>query len=84
VHVHFPRRDAVLACQGHVEVAFVVAQVQIDLTAIVEDETFTMSGERVSDGTTIRVSTDILGGTHETSIGIEVGINLDRSNVLGC
>lgn len=43
VCVDFSRRDVVLAGQSDVEVAFVVAKVEVDLAAVVEDEDFTVS-----------------------------------------
>jgi hypothetical protein len=34
--------DIVLACEGNVEVALVVAKIEVNFTAIVEDKDFTM------------------------------------------
>src|SRR3989454_11970299 len=36
--VHLPGGDVVVPCQVHIEEAFVVAEVQVDLRAVVEDE----------------------------------------------
>jgi hypothetical protein len=34
--------DVVIACEGNVEVAFVVAQVEVDFSTIVKDKAFSM------------------------------------------
>lgn len=40
--VHFAGCDAVFSCQGDVEVSFVVSQVKIDFTAIIQHKTFSV------------------------------------------
>ena len=41
--VHLSGRDAVLKCQGDVEIAFVVPQIEVDFAAIVQHETLAVS-----------------------------------------
>jgi hypothetical protein len=43
VLVNLARGDVVIACQGDVEVALVVAEIKVDFTAVGEDKDFAMS-----------------------------------------
>jgi hypothetical protein len=43
VLVDFTRRDVVVACEGDVKVAFVIAEIEVDFTAIGEHEYFAVS-----------------------------------------
>jgi hypothetical protein len=38
VGVHFTGRDIVIPCQGHIQETLVVSQIQVDLTAIIENK----------------------------------------------
>ena len=42
--VDFARRDVVIACQGNVEVALVVAEIEVDFAAVGKDEYFAVPG----------------------------------------
>ena len=79
--------DVVLACEGDIEVALVVSEVEVDFTAVVEDKDFAVpvsisleppnpiclrSGE-------LRA---LLSWSHSPSIDIHVRINLDTGNVV--
>jgi hypothetical protein len=44
VLIDLARCDIILACEGDVEVALVVSEVEIDFSAIVEDKDFTVPG----------------------------------------
>lgn len=48
VLVHLARGDVILAREGDVEVSLVVAQVEIDFAAVVEDKAFAVSGGRLA------------------------------------
>jgi hypothetical protein len=75
--------DVVLARERDVEVAFIVAKVKIDFTAIVEDKDFTVSATyqlRPQFSKSLRC---LLGGSHSASIDIHVRIDLDRGDVHG-
>lgn len=54
--VDLARCDVVLACQGDIEIALVVSEIEVDFSAVVEDKDFTVSArhELVSSQTNSR------------------------------
>lgn len=73
--------DVVLACEGNVEVAFIVAKIQVDFTAIIEDKDFTVPIAYQLCPWSLGNTERLLGGGHGPSIDIHVRINLDRRDV---
>jgi hypothetical protein len=81
VLVYLPRCDVVLACQGDVEVAFVVSEVKIDFSAVVEDKDFTVPGRtQLAPFQTDSCASAVeyaLGGSHGSGIDVHIRIDLD-------
>lgn len=46
--IYFARSNVIVTCQGYVEVAFVVAEVEVDFTAVGENEYFAMPGGEIN------------------------------------
>lgn len=82
--VYLARRDVVLAGEGDVQVALVVAEIEVDFAAVGEDEDFAvpvllLNGLLYIGG---RWRSSILLGVHGPRIDIEVRVDLDRRDVL--
>jgi hypothetical protein len=81
VLVNLARCDVVLAGEGDVEVALVVAEIEVDLAAVGEDENLAVPA-RCS--VTVGVepgAASVLLGVHGAGIDIEVGVDFDRRDV---
>jgi len=64
-----------------VEVSLVVPQVEIDFSSVVKYKDLTMSIQGLVTSFMARFEVNKLGGRHSSSIGIEVGVDLDRGDV---
>jgi len=77
--------NVVVAGQGNVEVALVVAEIEIDLTTVGEDEDFAVPARcsvcRLKPQKILELGPSVLLGVHSPCIDVEVGINLDRGHV---
>lgn len=86
VRVDLAGGDVVLARQGDVEVALVVAQVEVDFAAVGEDEDFAVPGIPLSAcGLQQRRGWQrggVLPGVHGARVDIEIGVDLDARDVL--
>jgi hypothetical protein len=81
VLVDLARCDVVLAGEGDVEVALVVAEIEVDLAAVGEDENLAVPA-RCS--VTVGVepgAASVLLGVHGAGIDIEVGVDFDRRDL---
>lgn len=78
-------RDVVLPGQGNVQVAFVVAQIQVHLPSVVQNEDLAMPDSDIQH-TTPYTHSDfaILSRGHGSRIDIHVWIHLYRGDVDGC
>jgi len=85
--VDFTGRNVVVARQGDVEVALVVAEIEVDLAAVGEDEDFAVPGlvlaSRIGIAYCMSVE-DALLRVHRPCVDIEVGVDFNRRYVLGC
>lgn len=75
--------DVVVAGQGDVEVALVVAEIEIDFAAVGEDEDFAVPARYSVCCGAWRFLTrlGVLLGVHGPRVDIEVGVDLDRGHV---
>ena len=77
--------DVVVAREGDVEVALIVAQVEVDFAAVGEDEHLAVPRRRlVCQLGVCRVVRRVLFGIHSPSVDIEVGVHLDGRDVQPC
>jgi hypothetical protein len=83
VLIDLARRDVVLARQRDVEVALVVSKIEIDLTAIVQNEDFTVSGEndQLDSCLPVKHGFNLLGGCHGSGINVHVRIDLNARDL---
>lgn len=81
--VDLARGDVVVACEGDVEVALVVAEIEVDFAAVGENEYFAMpvQYQRPVLGRSVGWS-GVLLWVHSPRIDIEVGVDFDRRDVL--
>lgn len=85
VAVDFARRDVVIARQRDVEVALVVAEIEVDFAAVGEDEYFAVPVVCLvtCHGGIYRRLAGLLLRVHRPCVDIEVRVDLDRRDVLG-
>jgi hypothetical protein len=81
VLVDLARRDVVVASEGDVEVALVVAEIEVDFAAVGEDKNLAMPGCRLVLSIAVCLGR-ILLGIHSPRIDIEVRVDFDRRDVL--
>lgn len=74
-------RDVVLARERDVEVSFIVSQIQIHLTTIIEDEHLSVSARRLVRATFLQHGHNVLSRSHRSRIDVHVRVNLDGSDV---
>lgn len=74
--------DVVVACQGNIQVSFVVSEVEVDLSAVVEDEALPVPAVWLERSSASGDETTVLHRRHGPCIDIEVWVDLDRSDVL--
>lgn len=75
--VYFASGDVILTRQGYVEVAFIISQVQINFTAIVKNEDFTMSGTPLETTGVEHRLWILLSWCHSSGIDVHIWIDLD-------
>ena len=81
--IYLAGRDVVFPRQSDAQVAFVIAKVQVDLTAVVEDENFAVSASAsvACLDSTLGLAVGILGRCHSPRIDVHIWIDLYRRNV---
>jgi hypothetical protein len=81
VLVDLPCCDVALTCQGDVEIALVVSEVEVDFSTVVEDKDFTVPGRTqlaLSQTNPSALGYNyVLGGSHGSGIDVHVRIDLD-------
>lgn len=79
--VDLARCDVVVACEGDVQVALIVAEIEVDFAAVREDEYFAVP-VRCSEGVLkdVRVLY-VLPWVHSSSVDIEIWVDLDRRHL---
>lgn len=79
--VYLARCDVVVFGEGDVEVALVVPQIEIDLSAIVQHKAFSVPASPVSGAIMREPGRHILCGIHGPGVDIHVGVAFYRCDV---